>query len=149
MTYVNFNKRPFDKSITTMVDELIGGLPGLLNEGYASLSKQSNIPVNIKENETGYLLEVIAPAFEKNDFQIKLDDNILTISAERKIETEVNPKEKQIRKEYSFNDFKRSFTIDEKIDATKIEASYVNGVLKLNLPKKTEVKQKATEIVIN
>jgi HSP20 family protein len=149
MTYVNFNKRPFDKSITTMVDELIGGLPGLLNEGYASLSKQSNIPVNIKENETGYLLEVIAPAFEKNDFQIKLDDNILTISAERKNETEVNPKEKQIRKEYSFNDFKRSFTIDEKIDATKIEASYVNGVLKLNLPKKTEVKQKATEIVIN
>lgn len=149
MTYVNFNKRPFDKSITTMVDELIGGLPGLFNEGYASLSKQSNIPVNIKENETGYLLEVIAPAFEKNDFQIKLDDNILTISAERKSEAEVNTKEKQIRKEYSFNDFKRSFTIDEKIDATKIEASYVNGVLRLNLPKKTEVKQKATEIVIN
>jgi HSP20 family protein len=149
MTYVNFNKRPFDKSITTMVDELIGGLPGLFNEGYASLSKQSNIPVNIKENETSYLLDVIAPAFEKNDFQIKLDDNILTISAERKNETEVNPKEKQIRKEYSFNDFKRSFTIDEKIDATKIEASYVNGVLRLNLPKKTEVKQKATEIVIN
>jgi HSP20 family protein len=149
MTYVNFNKRPFDKSITTMVDELIGELPGLFNEGYASLSKQSHIPVNIKENETGYMLEVIAPAFEKNDFQIKIDDNILTISAERKNETEVNTKEKQIRKEYSFNDFKRSFTIDEKIDATKIEASYVNGVLRLNLPKKTEVKQKATEIVIN
>ena len=149
MTYVNFNKRPFDKSITTMVDELIGGLPGLFNEGYASLSRQGYLPVNIKENETGYLLEVIAPAFEKNDFQIKLEDNILTISAVRKNEAEVNPKEKQIRKEYSFNDFKRSFTIDEKIDATKIEASYINGVLRLNLPKKTEVKQKATEIVIS
>lgn len=149
MTSVNFNKSPFDKSISTMVDELIGGLPGLFNEGYASQSNQSNIPVNIKENEKGYLLEVFAPAFEKNDFQIKLDDNILTISAERKTEVEVNPKEKQIRKEYKLNDFKRSFTIDEKIDATKIEASYVNGVLKLNLPKKTEVKQKATEIVIN
>ena len=56
--------------------------------------------------------------------------------------------EKQIRKEYSYRSFKRSFTIDEKIDATAIEASYVNGVLRLNLPKKAEVKEAAKDITI-
>ena len=149
MTYVKLNNRPFEKSITNLVDDLIGGLPGLYNDGYKSLYKQSFVPVNINENELSYSIEVIAPAFDKTDFQVSLDDNILTISAEKKQEAENTTKEKQIRKEFSFRSFKRSFTIDEKIDATKIEASYVNGVLRLNLPKKAEVKQKATEIVIN
>jgi len=56
--------------------------------------------------------------------------------------------EKQIRREYSFRSFKRSFTLDEKVDATNIEASYINGVLTLNLPKKDTVKASATKIVI-
>ena len=55
---------------------------------------------------------------------------------------------KQIRNEYSYRSFKRSFTLDEKIDATNIEASYINGVLTLNLPKKEVVKVSATEIVV-
>jgi len=149
MTYSNFYKRPFDKSINNIVDDFIVGLPSLINEGYSNFSKQGFVPVNIKEFELNYSVEVIAPGFEKSDFQINLDDNILTISAEKKAENENKPKEKLIRNEYSYRNFKRSFTIDEKTDATKIEASYVNGVLRLNLPKKTEVKQKATEIVIN
>ena len=57
--------------------------------------------------------------------------------------------EKQIRKEYSFRSFKRSFTIDDKIDATAVEASYVNGVLILNLPKKAEVREAVKDIKIN
>ncbi|MCB0741452.1 MAG: Hsp20/alpha crystallin family protein, partial [Chitinophagaceae bacterium] len=56
--------------------------------------------------------------------------------------------DKQIRKEFSYHSFKRSFTVDEKIDATKIDASYVNGVLKLNLPKKEEVKMATKQIEI-
>jgi HSP20 family protein len=71
----------------------------------------------------------------------------LTISAEKKDEVK-KENEKQIRREYSYRSFKRSFTLDEKIDATNIEASYINGVLTLNLPKKEVVKASATEIVI-
>jgi HSP20 family protein len=136
-----------------MMDEFIGGLPVLFNEGYNTLSKSGFVPVNITEKPATYSVEVIAPGFEKNDFKIHLDDNILTISAEKKTDvkedgTGTAQQEKQIRKEYSYRNFKRSFTIDEKIDATTIEASYVNGVLTLNLPKKREVREAAKEIIV-
>lgn len=148
MTHVKFNNRNYDRSFNNMVDELFNGLPVLFNEGYNSLTKQGYVPVNIKENEAGYSVDVVAPGFEKTDFKVNLDNNILTISAEKKTE-EKSETEKQIRREYSYKSFKRSFTIDEKIDATAIEASYVNGVLRLNLPKKTEVREAAKEITIN
>ena len=102
--------------------------------------------MNVKETEKSYQLEVIVPGFEKTDFKINLDQNLLTISGEKKNEMKEN--EKQIRREYSYHSFKRSFTIDEKIDATNIDANYVNGVLTLNLLKKEEVKVQATEIII-
>ncbi len=152
MTHVKFSNRPFEKSINNIVDELIGGLPILFNDGYSSLNGNGFVPVNIKETEADYSMEVIAPGFEKADFKINLDDKILTVSAEKKNEvkneTDSDRNDKQIRKEYSYRSFKRSFTIDEKIDATGIEASCVNGVLVLNFPKKTEVRESAKEIII-
>ncbi|MBS1632673.1 MAG: Hsp20/alpha crystallin family protein, partial [Bacteroidetes bacterium] len=72
---------------------------------------------------------------------------ILTISAEKKNEIK-DENEKQVRKEYSYRSFNRSFTIDEQIDSNNIEANYVNGVLTLNLPKKVAVKAPVTEIKI-
>ncbi len=147
MTYVKFNNRQFEKSFNNIIDELVYGLPVFVNEGFNFLSKEGFVPVNIKETGNSYSLEVIAPGFNKEDFKVNLDDTILTISAEKKSEVK-NESEKQIKKEFNFRSFKRSFTIDEKIDATGIEASYVNGVLILNLPKKTEVKETAKEIII-
>jgi HSP20 family protein len=70
---------------------------------------------------------------------VNLEQQLLTVSAEKQA-TETPATEKQIRKDYSFRSFKRSFTLDDKIDATKIEASYINGILRLNLPKQTTVK---------
>ena len=67
---------------------------------------------------------------------------------ERKKKTSEKENVKQLRSEYSFRPFKRSFTLDEKIDAEKIEASYNNGVLTLNLPRKTEVKAATKNITI-
>ena len=113
-----------------------------------------NVPVNIKESANGYILEVVAPGFEKTDFKVNIDNNVLTVSVEKKSEENKEgvgkaTSEKQIRKEYSFRSFKRSFTIDDKIDATAVEASYVNGVLILNLPKKAEVREAVKDIKIN
>ena len=148
MTHSKFNSRNYDRSFDNMVDELFNGLPVVLNDGYNYLTKQGNVPVNIHEVENGYSLDVVAPGFEKTDFKVNVDGNVLTISAERKSE-EKRQTDRQIRKEYSYRSFKRSFTIDDKIDATAIEASYVNGVLKLNLPKKAEVREAAKDIKIN
>jgi HSP20 family protein len=105
------------------------------------------VPVNIKQNENGYVLDVIAPGFNKEDFKIHLDKNLLTISAEKQAEEE-NKNEKDIRKEYKYQSFKRSFTIDEKIDTEKIEAKYENGILRLNLENKEEVKKPTKQITI-
>ena len=147
MTHSKFHNRNFDRSFDNMVDELFNGLPVVLNDGYNFLTKQGYVPVNISEVSNGYTVDVIAPGFEKTDFKVNIDNNVLTISAERKTE-EKSQTDKQIRKEYSYRSFKRSFTIDDKIDATAIDASYVNGVLKLNLRKKAEVREAAKDITI-
>src|SRR5262245_1971555 len=147
MTHSKFHSRNYDRSFDNMVDELFSGLPVVLNDGYNFLTKQGYVPVNSLETGNGYTVEVIAPGFEKSDFKVNIDNNVLTISAEKKTEQKSGA-DKQIRKEYSYRSFKRSFTIDDKIDATAIEASYVNGVLTLNLPKKAEVREAAKDIHI-
>jgi HSP20 family protein len=119
----------------------------LLSSGFNNTVRKDSVPVNVKETEKSFQLDVIAPGFDKTDFKVNIEQNILTVSAEKTNEAN-EESDKQIRKEYIFRSFKRSFTLDEKIDATNIEASYVNGVLRLNLPKKEAVKQSATEIVI-
>jgi HSP20 family protein len=147
MTNAKFNRRPFEGTFNNLVDDLFFELPVLLKNEFNNGNRKTFIPVNVKETEKTYELEVVAPGFEKTDFIINLDQNLLTISVEKKDEVS-KENEKQIRREYSYRSFKRSFTLDEKIDATNIEASYINGVLTLNLPKKETVKASATKIVI-
>jgi len=144
MTLVKFNNRPANGF--NLLDGFLNELPAFFKDDFGAKA-QGFIPVNVKETKDAYQLEVVAPGFEKNDFNINLEKNILTVSAEKKSETE-NKDEKQIRKEYSYQSFKRSFTIDEKVDAQQIVAKYLNGVLTLNLPKKAEVKTPVKEISI-
>lgn len=150
MTNVKLIRKPFEGTFNSFVDDLFADLPSVFKNDFNNFERKGFVPVNVKEKETGFTLEVIAPGFEKNDFKVNLDSNLLTISADKNAEVSENGtgKEKEIRREYSYRSFKRSFTIDDKIDATKIEASYINGVLTLNLPKKEAVKAQATEIVI-
>jgi len=145
---IKLNRKPFDTNLNNWVDGFLNDLPAVINHDLVPFEWKGIAPVNIKENENGYQVEVIAPGFEKPDFTVSLDKNILTIAAEKKEETKEENSGKQIRREYKFRSFKRSFTIDENIDATNIDASYVNGVLALNLPKKEKVKEAATEIKI-
>lgn len=147
MAYVKFNSRPFEGTFNNLVDDLFTELPVLFKNDFNNAERKGTIPVNVKETEKSYQLEVVAPGFEKSDFKVNMEQDLLTISAEKKSEVK-DENEKHIRREYSFRSFKRSFTLDEKIDATNIEASYVNGVLTLNLPKKVAVKAAATEIII-
>jgi HSP20 family protein len=147
MTNVKFNRKPFEGSFNNLVDDLFTELPLLFKTEFNQANRKGSVPVNVKETDGAYEMEVVAPGFEKTDFKISVDKGLLTVSAEKKDDVkEENPK--QIRREYSYSSFKRSFTLDEKIDATNIAASYINGVLTLNLPKKVEVKAPVTEIVI-
>ena len=144
MTVVKFNNRPTNGF--NLLENFFNDIPTLFKDDFGS-SLKNFVPVNIRESKEAYQLEVVAPGFEKNDFNINLEKSILTISAEKKNEVK-EESEKQIRKEYHYRSFKRSFTLDEKIDAEKIEAKYVNGVLTLNLPRKVEVKASTKEISV-
>ena len=151
MTLVKFN-RPVTRGFNNLVEDFFNEFPTLFNEGFNKSVSNGFVPVNVKEGNGAYQLEVIAPGFEKNDFKVNVDANILTVSAEKKAEekneSDTAKNERQVRNEYVYRSFKRSFTLDEKIDASTIDAKYVNGVLTLNLPKKAEVKEAAKEITI-
>jgi len=147
MTHVKFNRKPFEGSFNNLVDDLFTELPAFFKTEFNQKDGKGFVPVNVKETDKSYQLEVVAPGFEKTDFKVNVDQHLLTISAEKKEQVK-EENEKQIRKEYNYRSFKRSFTLDEKTDATNIEASYVNGVLTLNLPKKEVVKASAKEIEI-
>lgn len=115
----------------------------LLNNFPASWGKDANngfaaAPVNIHETNDAYLIELSAPGRNKEDFSVSADKGLLTITYEKKEETETKDY-KTIRKEFSNISFKRSFSLDEKINTAGIEAKYENGVLQVYLPKKEEV----------
>lgn len=120
----------------------------LFDDDFAALfpeSKQWSLTpaVNISESDKQYHIEVAAPGVAKEDFNLHLDKNELTVSCHKETKTE-NKDEKSVRKEFSYSNFSRSFILPEGVDAEQISASYTDGVLNINIPKcaeKTAVKQ--------
>jgi HSP20 family protein len=147
MTLVKFKNRPVNGDFNKFMDDFLAPFSSLVGTDVATSNQRPFIPVNIQETEGGYILEVVAPGLEKEDFAISLDKNLLTISAERGEEQKADGV-KSIRKEYRLQSFSRSFTVDEKIDTEGISAKYVNGILTLNLPRKAEVKEATKQITI-
>lgn len=102
---------------------------------------------NIAENDQSYSIELAVPGFTKNDFKVKVQDNILTVSAETKME-KMEEQKTYKRREYDFSSFSRSFTLPENVKDDSIVAKYDNGMLKLDLPKTTNPVVAAKEITV-
>ncbi len=105
---------------------------------------QSHLPsVNISENQKEFAIELAAPGLEKNDFQIELNKNILTVSS--KVQKEKSEtKNDFVRREFNFSSFSRSFQLPKNsINIDEINAEYKSGILTINVPKleKQEIKQ--------
>lgn len=108
---------------------------------------QNTVPVNIRETDKTYEVEVIAPGLRKDDFKVSLDNKNLTVSFEHKDEKkEGSEKEGYLRQEYQHQSFTRTFTVDETVDVNNISANYNDGVLHLTLPK-TEGAQRISRMV--
>ncbi len=105
--------------------------------------------VNIVENEDSFLIDVAAPGLKKDDFQVNLENDNLVISASKKESNEVDDKGKFTRREFNYSSFRRSFHLSEEISTDKISASYANGILSIQLGKKSEEEDKKTTIEIN
>jgi len=100
-----------------------------------------NIPaVNIADNKDNYEISLAAPGMKKDAFNIDVEGNVLTISAEKE-EKKEEKDERYSRREFNYTSFSRSFTLPEGINKDKIDASYDNGLLKLTLPKTEEAKK--------
>jgi HSP20 family protein len=106
------------------------------------LKKQSMPAVNVKETEKNFEIEVAAPGLNKKDFKITVDNGVLTISSEKEEEKEQKEKD-YTRKEFSYSSFSRSFTLPENVNEEDVKANYEDGVLKLNVAKKSIAQSKA------
>ncbi|HTO15967.1 MAG TPA: Hsp20/alpha crystallin family protein [Edaphocola sp.] len=96
-------------------------------------------PVNIYEMENSFIIEVLAPGVEKEDIKLQVEDNILTLSYDKK-ESAKEEAGKLLRNEFHVKSFKRSFTLGEVVQIENINASYEQGILKIAVPKKEPVK---------
>jgi HSP20 family protein len=97
----------------------------------------SNPAVNVLETADNFKIEVAAPGFDKSDFNVTTEKDVLTIAAKKELNKEVDGTLR--RKEFSYNEFKRTFRLPETLNAEAIEATYTNGILTVTLPKVVEV----------
>ena len=102
--------------------------------------------VDIHENENELVLSAEVPGIEDKDIEIEIENNTLSIKGERKIEKETK-EENYHRIERSYGSFSRSFTLPTNVNQDNIKAEYDNGVLRISLPKKPELKPKKVKVL--
>ncbi len=112
-------------------------------------SENQTLPaVNVEETEKEYRIEVAAPGLEKEDLKVSVNDGVLTISSEKKVEKE-EKKDNYLRREFGYTSFCRSFTLPEEVDSDKISAKHKNGVLNIHIPKSGEKVSTVKEVKIS
>lgn len=136
-----------------------GWIPSLFNDFFddnwmPTIKYQGTTPaINVSEDEKEYKVEVAAPGMTKNDFNIQLtSDGDIVISMEKKTENKEgdknddknDDKKTYLRREFSYSKFEQRFSLPENVEKSKITAGMADGVLTINIPKKTE-EEKAKE----
>ena len=130
----------FQNSLRRFFDDNFWDVEGQLTTG--------SVPVNVRETEHQYEIDVIAPGCKKEDFNISINDNLLTISFNTKSENSSSQKAGWVRNEYVQRSFSRSFTLDDTVDVNKINATYIDGILHLTLAKNERAKKVSKNIEI-
>ena len=128
MDLINFSTGLPSKKGNSMIDDFFSrSISQFMGSDFVM-----NIPsVNIKETADYYLLELAVPGLEKDDFNIKVVNDLITISAETKSE-EKTVDEKFKRREFNYASFSRSFPLPETVNTDAIVAGYENGILKIS-----------------
>ena len=111
---------------------------------YSVVTGKVNPKANVSKDEKGYQVSLAAPGLSREDFNIEITDNILTISSEN---NEKN--ENSIKQEYSYGKFSRSWSLPESADVEKVSANYEAGILKVNIPIEDVNINKTKKIKVN
>jgi len=133
----NFSALP---SLPSLFDDILGRSFG--TEFMSNFNTGLTLPaVNVKDTANEYIVEMAVPGLEKSNFDINIDNNVLSIAAESKTENNTES-ENYTRREFGYSSFKRTFAIPDSVNAEKITASYKEGILKVLLPKHDDAKKK-------
>ena len=103
-----------------------------------------NPAVNIIENDKSYCLDIAAPGINKENIEVSHENKILSIEV---VNNNKNSNMEYNRLEFDYNSFKRSFKLPDSIELSKIDASYLNGVLSISLPKKKEAQTQPKKLI--
>lgn len=118
--------------------------------GSANQLRGAGVPVNVRETEDHYELDFIAPGCKKEDFKISIENTLLNVSfTQTDQRQQEDQKQKWVRNEYVQRSFSRSFTLDDTVDVNNINATYVDGILRLSMPKNEKAKSISRKIEIN
>jgi len=102
--------------------------------------------INISEGKNNFKIELAAPGLKKEDFNIEMNGNLLTISSERESETKSDTDDHNFsHREYNYSSFSRSFSLPDNADSSRISAKYADGVLRLDVPKKADGQKNANQ----
>ena len=123
------------------------GFPTRMGDGKGLRLTDWSPQVDILEDEKEFLVKADLPEMKKDDVKVTMENGVLCIAGERKVEKEEKTK-KYHRIERSFGSFERTFTVPEDADANKIVAEFRDGVLKVHLPKIPAAKPKPIEVKV-
>lgn len=145
MSLIKFNNPSNSKNLNPGFNDIF---ESVFNDSFLSDRMIARVPaVNICETQDHYLIEMAAPGLKKEDFNVKLDKNLLTVSVEQRKEQQEQNKQYN-KREFSYSSFVRSFALPESADDAQIEAQYLNGMLNIHVAKKDEAKQVVRQIEI-
>ena len=116
-------------------------LNNLLNDEYCGGKMETfNQQVNVIENENDFVIDLIAPGYDRSEIKVTIDKNELIIASTIKKEKEDEVKKNYLRREFNKKPFSRSFELPENAEADKIEASHKNGILSIAIPKRQKLR---------
>lgn len=145
MTLVKFNP---DNKRSTLMPGFNDVFDSIFNDSFFSDRMVTRVPAaNISESADHFHVELAAPGLKKEDFKLNLERNVLNVSVEQHLEEQKEGRS-YAKREYSYSSFVRSFTLPESADENGIKATYNDGVLAIDIPKREEAKTVSRRIEI-
>ncbi len=129
------NNKYLTPSFSTIINELIDST-NIREEFMGKNGQGSRVATNIEKTEDKYILQLMAPGFEKTDFKITLEKNALVVTGKLPTQDATSEATKSVKTEFKIQNFERSFKVTDAIDTEKIAANYENGILEITLYKK-------------
>ncbi|WP_199121318.1 Hsp20/alpha crystallin family protein [Pedobacter sp. ASV28] len=145
MTLVKFNPENKRNSLMPGFNDVFDSI---FNDTFFADRMVTRVPAaNISESADHFHVELAAPGLKKEDFKLNLERNVLSIAVEQRKEDKQEERN-YAKREYSYSSFVRSFTLPESADENGIQATYNDGVLAINIPKREEAKTVSRQIEI-